>query len=83
MGPTLAVSTMSRKSISVPVWGRGRGRGRGRGVVRNGRLVVNKQTKIKNNKKKKKNDEKGYFFQAGKCAALSSFRVRKMRGLNQ
>ena len=31
MGSTLAVSTMSRKSISVPVWGRGRGRGRGRG----------------------------------------------------
>ena len=25
-----------------------------------------------------KNDEKGYFFQAGQCAALSSFRVRKM-----
>ena len=24
-----------------------------------------------------KNDEKGYFFQAGQCAALSSFRVGK------
>ena len=29
-------------------------------------------------KKKKKNDEKGYFFQDGQCAALPSFRVRKM-----
>ena len=26
----------------------------------------------------KKNDEKGYFFRAGQCAALSSFRVGKM-----
>ena len=25
-----------------------------------------------------KNDEKGYFFRAGQCAALSSFRVGKM-----
>ena len=41
-----------------------------------------KKTKKNNNnnnnkKKKKKKDEKGYFFQAGQCAALSSFRVRK------
>ena len=28
--------------------------------------------------KKKKKHERGYFFQAGQCAALSSFRVRKM-----
>ena len=28
--------------------------------------------------REKKNDEKGYFFQAGQCAALSSFRVGKM-----
>ena len=26
----------------------------------------------------KKNFDKGFFFQAGQCAALSSFRVRKM-----
>ena len=26
----------------------------------------------------KKNDEKGYFFRAGQCAVLSSFRVGKM-----
>ena len=26
---------------------------------------------------KKKNDEKGYFFQAGQCAELSSFRIGK------
>ena len=26
----------------------------------------------------KKNDEKGYFFRARQCAALSSFRVGKM-----
>ena len=26
---------------------------------------------------KKKNDEKGYFFRAGQCASLSSFRVGK------
>ena len=26
---------------------------------------------------KKKSDEKGYFFRAGQCAALSSFRVGK------
>ena len=25
-----------------------------------------------------KNDEKGYFFQEGQCAALTSFRVGKM-----
>ena len=31
----------------------------------------------KKKKKKKKNDQKVYFFQAGPCAALSSFRVRK------
>ena len=37
-----------------------------------------KKKKKKQKKKKKKNDEKGYFFQAGQCAALSSFRVRKM-----
>ena len=30
------------------------------------------------NKKKKKHDEKGYFFRAGQCVALSSFRVGKM-----
>ena len=28
--------------------------------------------------KEKKNDEKGYFFRAGQCAALSSFRIGKM-----
>ena len=27
--------------------------------------------------REKKNDEKGYFFRAGQCAALSSFRVEK------
>ena len=26
----------------------------------------------------KQNDEKGYFFLAGQCAALSSFRIGKM-----
>ena len=29
-------------------------------------------------REQKKNDEKGYFFRAGQCAALSSFRVGKM-----
>ena len=28
--------------------------------------------------REQKNDEKGYFFGAGQCAALSSFRVGKM-----
>ena len=28
--------------------------------------------------REQKNDEKGYFFQAGQCAVLSSFRVGKM-----
>ena len=28
-------------------------------------------------REQKKNDEKGYFFRAGQCAALSSFRVGK------
>ena len=28
--------------------------------------------------REQKNDEKGYFFRAGQCAALSSFRVGKM-----
>ena len=27
-------------------------------------------------REQKKNDEKGYFFRAGQCAALSSFRVQ-------
>ena len=39
------------------------------------RLGTDARTK---KKKKKKNDEKGYFFQARHCAALSSFRVRKI-----
>ena len=28
--------------------------------------------------REQKNNEKGYFFRAGQCAALSSFRVGKM-----
>ena len=28
--------------------------------------------------REQKNDEKGYFYRAGQCAALSSFRVGKM-----
>ena len=31
----------------------------------------------------KKNDEKGYFFRAGQCAALSSFRVGNMLFLKE
>ena len=42
-----------------------------------GRLLVNLVPMLEQ-KKKKKNDEKMYFLQAGQCAALSSFRVRKM-----
>ena len=34
-------------------------------------------------REQKKNDEKGYFFRAGQCAALSSFRVGKMLFLKE
>ena len=37
----------------------------------------------KKKKKKKKNDEKGYFFKAGQCAAMSSFRIGKMQTLSR
>ena len=48
----------------APPWGGGGGRLRVSGVPMR--------------EQKKKNDEKGYFFRAGQCAALSSFRVGKM-----
>ena len=38
------------------------------------RLLVNLVPMLEQN-----NSEKGYLFQAGQCAALSSFRVRKIR----
>ena len=39
-----------------------------------GHLLVNLVPMLE----QKNNDEKRYFFQAGQCAALSSFSVRKM-----
>ena len=41
-----------------------------------GGLLVNLVPMLEQKKKKKKTMRKGTFFQAGQCAALSSFRVR-------
>ena len=40
-----------------------------------------KKNKKQKKKKKKKHDEKGYFFRARHCAALSSFRIGKIQNL--